>query len=49
MYASKFYEASIQEIIERNRTMFEPDADAITDALQAMRNNEGNPVHSLHV
>ena len=29
--------------------MFEPDADAITDALQAMRNNEGNPVHSLDV
>ena len=25
-YASKFYEASIQEIIERNRAMFEPDA-----------------------
>ena len=48
-YASKFYEASIQEMIERNRAMFEPDADAITDALQAMRNNEGNPVHSLDV
>ena len=45
-YTSKFYEPDVQAVIEQNRVVFEPDADAIADALEAMRNNEGNIVHS---
>ena len=37
-YASKFYEA------EQNRATFEPDADAISEALEALRNSEGNNI-----
>ena len=44
-YTSKFYEADVQAVVE-NRAIFEPDADALTVALEAMRNNEGNIVHS---
>ena len=33
-YASKFYEPDIQAIVEQNRAIFEPDADAITEALE---------------
>ena len=36
-YRSKFYEPQVQTIVEQNRAMFEPDADAITEALEAMR------------
>ncbi|CAB4039510.1 ATP-dependent DNA helicase PIF1 [Paramuricea clavata] len=45
-YTSKFYEPDVQAVVEQNRAVFEPDADAITEALEAMRNNEGNIVHS---
>ena len=45
-YMSKFYEPDVQTIVERNRSLFESDADAIKDALEAMRNNEGNFIHS---
>ena len=36
IYASKFYEPDIQAIVEQNRAIFEPDADAITEALEEM-------------
>ena len=45
-YKFKVYEADVQAVVEQNRAIFEPDADAITEALEAMRNNEGNIVHS---
>ena len=32
---------------EENRTLFEPDADAITEALESMRNNPGKNAHSF--
>ena len=43
-YTSKFYEPDVQVVVEQNRAVFEPDA--MTEALEAMRNNEGNIVHS---
>ena len=46
-YTSKFYEPDVQAIVEKNRALFEPDADAITEALESMRNNPGKNVHSF--
>ena len=35
-------------IVEQNRTRFEPDGDALSEALEALRNSEGkNLVHSF--
>ena len=33
---SKFYEPGVQDIIERNKAIFEPDSDAITEALEEL-------------
>ena len=33
-YTSKFYEPDVKTIIEQNREMFEPDAEAVTEALK---------------
>ena len=41
-YASKFYGADVQDIIEQNRAIFEPVADAINEALEAVKNNPSN-------
>ena len=41
-YASKFYESEVHATVEQNRTRFEPDADAVSEALEALRNSEGN-------
>ena len=41
-YASRFYEPKVQAIVEQKRTIFEPEADAITEALEALRNSEVN-------
>lgn len=46
-YTSKFYEGDVQAIVERNRAMFEPNAEAVSDALQWLRNNNGNVIHSF--
>ena len=46
-YTSKFYEPQVQTIVEQNRAMFEPDADGITEALEAMRNNPVKNAHSF--
>ena len=43
-YTSKFYEPQVQAIVEQNRAMLEPDA--ITEALEAMRNNPVKNAHS---
>ena len=44
-YTTKFYEPSIQDIIECNRATFEPDSDAITEALEVMNSTQRN-IHS---
>ena len=46
-YTSKFYEPGVEVIVEENKASFEPDADAITEALESMRNNPGKNAHSF--
>ena len=46
-YANKSYQPNIQVIIQQNRAIFEPDADAITEALVAMKNSRGSTVKSF--
>ena len=46
-YTSKFYEPNVQEFVETNRTVFEPDADAVTEAPEKLRNNQGNIIYSF--
>jgi hypothetical protein len=41
-YTSKFYEPDFQAVVEQNRSVFEPDADAINEALEAMKSNHRN-------
>ena len=38
-YASKFYEPNVQEVVALNRFLFEPDADAVKEAPENLRNN----------
>ena len=45
-YASKFYDSEAQNIIEQNRAIFEPDADAINEAFEYVKNNSGKNIHS---
>ena len=45
-YASRFYEPAVQAIVEQNRQKFEPDGDALNEALEFLRNNQGNIIHS---
>ena len=40
-YASKFYKPNVQEVVALNSSVFEPDADAVTEALENLRNNQG--------
>ena len=44
-YSSKFYESCVQALVEKNREKFEPDGDAITEALEFLRNNQSD-IHS---
>ena len=37
----------VQAIVEKNRALFEPDADAVTEALESMRNNPGKNVRLI--
>jgi len=46
-YASKFYEADVQAIVECNRAMFEPDAEAVIEALEWLRNNHESNIVSF--
>lgn len=46
-YASKFYEGDVQAIVERNRAMFEPDAEAVIEALEWLRNNHDSNIGSF--
>ena len=45
-YASKFYEPAVQAVVEQNRQNFEPDGDALNEALGYLRNNHNNIIHS---
>jgi len=45
-YASKFYEPAVQSVVESNRAIFEPNADAVSEALESLRNNQGNIIQS---
>jgi hypothetical protein len=45
-YVSKFYEPDIQSIVQRNKEIFEPDSDAINEALETLRNSDGMPARS---
>lgn len=40
-YASKYYEPDIQTIVDHNRSVFEPDCEAVTEAFESVRNNQG--------
>lgn len=40
--ASKFYEPETNAIVEQNQLILEPDADAVKEALEALRNSESN-------
>ena len=45
-YTTKFYEPDIQAIVEHNRAIFEPEADAVSEALEVLKSNQGNIIHS---
>jgi hypothetical protein len=45
-YGTKFHEPSVQAIVQQNRAIFEPDADAIHHAFEAVRSNPGD-IHSF--
>ena len=47
-YMSKFYEPEVQNVVQRNRNIFEPDAEAVVKALELLRNNHG-VLHSYDV
>jgi len=46
-YTSKVYEPNVQEFIETNRSVFEPDADTVREAQENLRNNQGNIIYSF--
>ena len=39
-YISKFCETNVQAVVEQNKSIFEPDSDAVIEALEALRNND---------
>ena len=45
-YASKFCEPEVQAIVDLNREKFEPDAEAVVEALEFLRNNNLCSLHS---
>ena len=46
-YVFKFYEPNVKNIVEHNREMFEPDAEAVTEALEWLRNNQNDIIYSV--
>ena len=46
-FASKFDEPGVQAIVQQHRSIFEPDAEAVTEALEWLKNNEGNQLFTL--
>ncbi|CAB4038045.1 ATP-dependent DNA helicase PIF1 [Paramuricea clavata] len=45
-YISKFYEPDVQEVVQCNKEIFEPDGDAINEAIERLRNFDVVPTHS---
>ena len=45
-FISKFYETEAQTVVQRNKEMFEPDGDAINEALEILRNFDDIPTRS---
>ena len=39
-YMSKFCEPNVQALVEQNKIIFEPDSDAVIEALETLRNND---------
>ena len=37
---SKFYEPEVQAVVEHNKNTFDPDSDAVTEALETLRNSD---------
>ena len=48
-YVSKFSEPGVQDVVESNRRISEPDANIIDESLQQLRENEGNRMESYNV
>ena len=46
-YASKFHEPEVQAIVDLNRAKFEPDAEAMAEALEFLRTNNLGSLHSF--
>ena len=46
-YVSNFYETNVKNIVEHNREMFEPEAEAVTEALEWLRNNQNDIIYSV--
>ena len=46
-YTSKFYETDVQKIVQLNRSIFEPDADAINEAFELLKFHQGNIMYSF--
>ena len=49
LFATKYYESSVKTIVDRNREIFEPNAEAINIALQAFSENPTRHVQSYDV
>ena len=45
-YMSKFYEPNVQTVVEDNKNIFEPDSDAVIEALETLRNKDMSTMHS---
>ena len=45
-YASKFFETDVQHIVDINRSKFEENADAVSEALELLKNNDLGNLHS---
>ena len=45
-YIPMFYEPNVQTIVQCNKEIFEPDGDAINEALENLRKFDGVPTHS---
>ena len=45
-YMTTFLKPDVQTVVENNRGIFEPHADAISQALEQLRVNDGNLIHS---
>lgn len=43
---SQFYEPNVQTVVEDNKNIFEPDSDAVIEALETLRNNDMSTMHS---